>query len=84
MYDPIVPSPFDLYEHHDRWVWVKTEDKGKHREHCLCWSCENFTPNNRDTNCKIANLLFELDRAFDLVTPVWECPEFIEKLESEA
>ena len=77
-------SPFEYHQHHNRWVWVKTEDKGKHREHCLCYACENFIPEDRDKNCGIANILYAINREFGLVAPVWECPEFVENLESEA
>jgi len=64
------------YKHHGQVVWVNKALRGQHRKHCLCHSCEKFKPRDREKNCKIANLLFALDCAFDLVTPVWECPEF--------
>lgn len=69
------------YLHHGAYVSVQSDLKGKHREHCLCHKCGCFIPDNHDKNCRIANLLFELDRAFGLVTPVYECPMFIKKPE---
>lgn len=67
------------YIHHDTLVFVDEELKGRHRLHCLCWQgCKKFTPENRETNCKIANLVFALCQVAGLVLPVWECPEFEE------
>ena len=57
-------------------VWVRKDLQGKHREHCLCWSCGSFTPDNHEGNCEVANVLFAICSAFDIVTPVWECPFF--------
>jgi hypothetical protein len=67
------------YEHHGSEVSVREDLKGKHREHCLCFSCSKFTPENREENCPIANQVFDTCVKYDLVTPVWECPEFEEK-----
>ena len=64
------------YLHHGKYVYVREDQKGKHREHCLCWECEHFNPDNREKNCVLANMVYALDQALDLVTPVWECPEF--------
>ena len=64
------------YEHHGKEVWVSSNLKGHHKKCCLCWSCDNFIPNDREKNCKIANLLFSACQAFNIVTPVWECPEW--------
>lgn len=64
------------YEHHGKDVWVDEALKGKHREHCLCWSCGKFTPGDRGNNCRIANVLYANCVAHDVVTPVWECPEY--------
>lgn len=79
---------FEKYEHHGTEVHVKSELKGKHRDHCLCYSCTKFKPNepgqkNRIDNCYIANRVFNLCTLFDLVLPVWECPNFEEKKETE-
>ena len=67
------------YHHSNRPVAVRKDLKGKHREYCLCWSCERFTPEARAVNCSLASLLFSINQIFDLVTPVWECPLYREK-----
>lgn len=64
------------YEHHGTRVSVRQDLKGKHREHCLCYQCENFKPEDRENNCKVANLLFAFCQALGMTTPVWECPFF--------
>ena len=67
------------YEHHGRMVYVDEDLKGRHREHCLCFRCAKFHPEDRAKNCPIANLNYAMDVLLNLVTPVWECPEFKEK-----
>lgn len=57
-------------------VAVQEDLKGLHRNHCLCWKCGNFTPENRDLNCPIANLVYAVCVAENLTLPVWECPKF--------
>jgi len=47
--------------------------KGQHREHCLCFSCAKFHPEDRERNCRVANLLYAVCQAMGIVTPVWEC-----------
>lgn len=69
----------EWYEHHGKKVAVEDFLKGKHRQHCLCWICDNFTPDNRETNCPIASKLFALCVEYNLVTPVYECPVFAVK-----
>jgi len=64
------------YLHHGNYVYADQDLKGKHKEHCLCWRCELFTPENQETNCKIANLNFANCVLNDLVLPVYECPKF--------
>ena len=59
-------------------VWVQEHLRGKHRDHCLCYSCALFKPGNRAENCKLANLLFDFAVEYDMVTPVWECKAFQE------
>ena len=66
---------FTRYAHHDVEVWVRDDLKGRHRQHCLCHSCEQFKP-AMEHNCLIAQSLFMTDVEFSIVTPVWECPEF--------
>lgn len=70
---------FTQYNHHGTDVWVMTEMKGKHRDICLCFSCEKFKPGVPELNCPIANLNYAVCLAHDLVLPVVECPKFVEK-----
>lgn len=77
-------SPYEKYNHvfsddHSAEVWVRKDLKGEHADHCLCYDCEHFKPEDREANCEIANDVFENCKAYDIVTPVWECPNFWEK-----
>lgn len=67
----------EQYEHHNVMVFVRSDLKGRHREHCLCYACKKFHP-NEESNCPIARELYALDVRRGLTTPVWECPEFSE------
>jgi hypothetical protein len=69
---------FEQYEHHDQTVWVRSSLRGKHRECCLCFDCRFFNPEDRESNCPIANTLYAFDVLTGLTTPVFECPEFEE------
>lgn len=69
---------FEKYNHHGNEVFVKSENKGKHRENCLCYSCEMLNVTNRELNCNIANELYKNCVKFGIVTPVYECPLFKE------
>ena len=66
------------YEHHGANVAVMEENKGLHRENCLCFQCREFypEPEKMSLNCPIARILFSLCQAFNIVTPVWECEKF--------
>ena len=66
------------YEHHGEKVFVKEDQLGMHREHCLCWECGEFypEPEDMDQNCPIARVLFNLCVLLNIVTPVWECPNW--------
>lgn len=75
--------PYERYNHHGHEVWVKKDLKGKHREHCLCWECERFKPDEREKSCVIANLVYALCVAEGLVLPVWECGFFFPRKEGE-
>ncbi len=66
----------ETYIHHERRVFVPVELKGKHRDHCLCYSCCFFHPEDREKNCNVADELFRLDKRHGLTTPVYECPYF--------
>ena len=73
------------YEHHGWMVSVREELKGKHQEFCLCFRCKRFRPTIpglRSDNCHIAEGLFRFDVENGCVTPMWECPIFVEKTEA--
>lgn len=74
---------YEQYEHHGKQVWVRSDLKGKHRKHCLCMVCKKINIVDRDKNCPIAQILFNNAVKFNLVTPVWECPEFESKIKEE-
>lgn len=65
------------YEHHGKTVSVQSHLKGKHRDHSLCQACGKFKPNTPE-NCPIAQAVFENCVKFNIVSPMWECPEFIQ------
>ena len=64
------------YRHHGHPVWVRKDLRGEHRNHCLCFECEYFNPDDREDNCHLANVFFALDVLLHMTTPVWECPTF--------
>ena len=64
------------YRHHGALVSVREDLKGKHREHCLCYSCTDFRPGAPD-HCRIAAMNYALCQLADLVLPVWECAKFL-------
>lgn len=66
------------YEHHGWMVSVMEHLKGLHQEHCLCFRCKRFRPNEVFDNCRIAQALFEFDKRHGCTTPMWECPIFVE------
>jgi hypothetical protein len=67
---------FEQYEHHGATVTVRSDLKGQHREHCLCFQgCTAFKPDQPD-NCPIAAAVYKNCVDFNIVTPVWECPRF--------
>ena len=72
---------FIKYDHHGKDVYVQSNLKGLHKQHCLCYSCEKFYPNTQQ-NCIIAQSVFEINVKYGITSPVWECPEF-EKRENE-
>lgn len=67
------------YNHHGNLVTVREDLRGKHRDYCLCWSCKELLPEDRVGNCPIANAIYKNCVEFEVVTPVWECPNFNEK-----
>lgn len=64
------------YEHHGYTVSVRDELKGKHRQHCLCFLCSRFVPEDRERNCPIANDTYNNCVKHGITTPVYECPQF--------
>jgi hypothetical protein len=77
----IMSDKFGKYMHHGVEVFVIEEVKGKHREHCLCFSCDKYHPGAPQGNCPIANLIYAVDLSCHVTTPVYECPEFAERTE---
>lgn len=75
-------NQFVQYDHHGTRVWVRDALKGQHRSHCLCYSCTKFKPGQPD-NCPLAQGLYDLCVKNDMVTPVWECPQFVEDVSHE-
>lgn len=63
------------YEHHGAEVAVNVDLKGKHRDHCLCFTCDHFKPGT-EGNCPIARKVYATCVEHNLVTPVYECPDF--------
>ena len=57
-------------------VAVFEDLKGRHKEHCLCFSCGKFQPGTSE-NCEIAQATFENCVKYNTVTPMWECAEFV-------
>lgn len=65
----------DTYTHHGKRVKVRPDLRGKHKEHCLCFSCDSFKPQS-EKNCPIAKALFKVCEKFGVRAPVYECSEF--------
>lgn len=76
---PDVSSQLVQYEHHGAAVWVDSDLKGRHRQHCLCYACQRFQPETREGNCPLANQVHALCVEHNLTLPVWECPQFMLK-----
>jgi len=68
---------FERYAHHGTRVWVRKDLRGRHREHCLCYSCKSFHPDDPRNNCSIARKVYALCVEQGLTLPVWECPVFV-------
>lgn len=68
-------SMFIKYNHHGADVSVRSDLQGKHRQYCLCWSCQKFKPNSEE-NCPKAQKLYRICVEENLTTPVFECPDF--------
>ncbi|KKK69845.1 hypothetical protein LCGC14_2929940, partial [marine sediment metagenome] len=68
---------YTTYNHHGSEVKVRADLKGLHREHCLCFECHIFAPGSSD-DCPIAAAIYSNCVKFNVVTPVWECPKFMQ------
>jgi len=64
-----------VYEHHGEERIAKAEFKGKHRDICLCYECQKFTPGSL-LNCMAANDIYNNCIKFGVCTPVLECKNF--------
>lgn len=71
-----MPDTVVRYAHHGHVVAVKKKYKGLHRDICLCHQCRWFTPEDRSTNCAIANCLFAICQSVHITTPVSECKKY--------
>lgn len=73
---------FEKYTKFNKEFHVQSDLKGKHKEHCLCYSCDLFHPENtlEFPNCYLAQGLFQYNINNTITTPVWECGDFIEKV----
>lgn len=69
-------SKYLQYQHHGVNVFVRKDLKGRHRDHCLCFSCEKLGSGGGKSGCEIANHVYANCVKFNLVTPVFECPRF--------
>ena len=69
---------FEKYTHWKKEVTVRSDLKSKHKDYCLCYSCERFRPGSVN-NCHIAQDVYNSCVKWNIVTPMWECPKFIEK-----
>lgn len=70
------------YLHHGVNVAVRSDLMGQHRNYCLCYLCRKFKPGEED-NCLRAARLYEFCVKYDMVTPVWECPVFEGKADTD-
>lgn len=71
------PHVYVKYEHHGAEVFVRKTLKGTHRAVCMCFDCKRFNPVSREQNCTIANILYAICVAHNVVTPVHECAMFM-------
>lgn len=76
-------NKYERYNHHDTNVWVRSDLKGLHRKYCLCHSCKKLNMIDRNKNCPIAKDLFNNCVKHNVVTPVFECPNFEEDILKE-
>lgn len=70
------------YTHHNTKVIVRADLRGKHRDHCLCYDCLKFIGESDDgseliVKCAIAQDVYANCVNHNIVSPVWECPNFV-------
>ena len=71
-----MPDPNIIqYKHHGVNVHVREDLQGKHRDHCLCYRCARFHPND-PVNCRLAAFIYAACRLLHVTLPVWECAVF--------
>lgn len=63
--------------HHGHENYVFEHLEGKHRIHCLCYSCAKFEPTVDARNCPRARMLYAFCQLTGMVTPVWECDRYV-------
>ena len=68
---------FVQYIHHGALVWVRFDLKGTHRDSCLCFDCQRFHPGT-SVNCLKAQAIYKNCVLHSVVTPVYECPTFLQ------
>lgn len=68
------------YNHYGFDVVVRSDLKGAHKDNCLCFDCDRFFINDPQKKCKKANMLYAFCCLTGMTTPVFECPDFCEKL----
>jgi hypothetical protein len=74
---------FVQFPHHGKLTWSREDLRGTHRAHCLCYNCAGFKPGTA-LNCPIAQMLFQFDVEHEVVTPVYECAQFIPTSETQS
>jgi hypothetical protein len=65
------------YEHDGVVVATKAHLKNKHFDYTLCSSCKSFKPSSPD-NCNIVKAVYKNCIAYNILTPIFECPNFEE------
>ena len=69
-------------------VFAKSELVGQHRQHCLCYECSGLMKPNGEFKkrgaCKIAKAYYRMAIKHSTVTPVFECPQFVQLIAAPA
>ena len=69
---------YEWYHHHGISVMVRKSLKGKHWNYCMCFDCLSFIPDKK-INCPASKELYKFCKKWGMVTPVFECPNFLRK-----